>query len=393
MAKKKKRDAKRLQLLALLLVVLIVAVISLIKYFDTPGGRIILLDIGFKSRFAAVQEELGESILGALEQSGIGRGDITFDSDEGMALPAVTLDVQVGEKESLLKINAALDAAVRASGGRVRSCIEGKRGRSITLEVGTRRTVTHRCYIWKDRRKPRAVTPAGPAPAVALIVDDFGFFNNKLVREFLALEIPLTISVIPGLKHSSDICAQAGEAGKEILCHLPMEPESGAEDVGEIPVVRVSMKDRDIRNAVEKALATTPGVVGMNNHMGSRATADRRVMGAVLEVCKKKDLIFIDSMTTNRSVVAEVAADMGIRSMENSLFIDNSSDETRDNMRKVMSIASRRGDIVAILHIKRDTLGHLRWMIEEARREGIRFVTVTEMIEIKDRKATEGGRS
>ena len=131
------------------------------------------------------------------------------------------------------------------------------------------------------------------------------------MKEFLELDIPLTISVIPGLKHSEKICLAAAEAGKDILCHLPMEAEKEGWDSGEIPLIRVSMKPAEIEKAIAKALETTPGAIGINNHMGSKATADRALMKTVLRLCRERGLFFFDSVTTSHSVVREVARELG----------------------------------------------------------------------------------
>jgi polysaccharide deacetylase 2 family uncharacterized protein YibQ len=391
--KKAKNSGGRLKALAALLVVLIVAVVAFSRYLDTPKGRILLLDLGVDSRFAEVQQDLEAAIVGALEGAGIERRGIRFERDSGVARPVSHLRVVVAENRSLIKINAAIDGAVHAAGGRIRSCVEGKSGRSIMMELGTRQALTHTCLIRKGRAGKQSRSPQGTGPVIALLVDDFGYFNNRLVREFLELDVPLTISVIPGLKYSSRICKQALDAGKEVLCHLPMEPEDGADDVGEIPLVRVAMRDREIRRVVEKALGTTPGITGMNNHMGSKATADRRVMRTVLGICRERGLYFVDSMTTNRSVVREMAEREQVESLSNDLFIDNREEETRENMHKLISIAEHRGDVLGILHVRSESLGQLRWLVEQARRKGIRFVTVSQLIEMKHYAHVEGGRS
>ena len=204
--------------------------------------------------------------------------------------------------------------------------------------------------------------------------------NNRLVREFLALEVPFTVSVIPGLKHSEKICRQAREAGKEVICHLPMEPEKDGSDQGDIPLVRTAMSGREIEKIVEKALESTPGVIGMNNHMGSKATADMRVMKSVMKVCRRKRLFFVDSYTTSKSVTAEAAEKAGVKTLRNDLFLDNRGEDVRENMRKIISIASRRGRVTAIMHVRRGNADHLRWLAEEAEREGVRIIRLSDMM-------------
>ena len=130
----------------------------------------------------------------------------------------------------------------------------------------------------------------------------------------------------------------------------------------------------------------------MNNHMGSRATADRRVMKAVLDVCRRRGLLFFDSMTTPHSVVCEVAREEGVLTTSNDIFIDNSEEEIREKMHKILAIAARKGRAIGILHVRRKTLENLKWMIGEAKKRGVRFRTISECIEKPTVAATEGGR-
>jgi polysaccharide deacetylase 2 family uncharacterized protein YibQ len=366
--------------LALVLLVLIVAGAAAVRYIRTPPGEMLLLDLGFGSRYDSVQKELDGHIVQALLLAGVDRKQITIreEKEPGERHLRAVLNAVVPGEISLFEVNSLITESVRAAGGRVHSCIESGGGRVIEMEVGTRRHITHTC-IMKKRREP-AREPGVEGPVVAIIVDDFGYFYNELARDFLTLEIPITVTVIPGLRYSKRICEAAARAGKEVLCHIPMEPEKGGWDGGDIPLIRVGMKEGEIGKAIGKALETTPGVVGMNNHMGSRATADREVMDAILALCRRRGLFFIDSMTTQRSVVREAARAAGVASLSNDLFIDNPDEDERENMGKIISIARRRGYAVGIMHVKRNTLKELKWMIGEAERAGVKFVTVSDMI-------------
>ena len=393
MAGKKRKKDPQLVRIAVVLAVLVIAAIALVRYLGTEKGEALLLDAGVGDRYAGVQRNLEMRIFEGLGRAGVPPKSITVkrQGGAGSSGPA-ELRVTVSRDLSLIRINSEIDAAVRLSGGRIRSCAEQGGGKAIVMEVGTRRRVTHRCVIRKGRKAVRKETPGAENPVVAIVVDDFGFFNNRLVREFLSLEIPLTVSVIPGLKYSERICESAREHGKDVLCHLPMEPEKGADDVGDIPLVRVAMKSKEIEQVVERALDSTPGIIGINNHMGSRATADRRVMQAVLRVCRRRDILFFDSMTTPHSVACEVAREAGVPTTSNDIFLDNSEEEIREKMHKMLAIAARRGSAVGILHVRRKTLEHLKWMIGEARKRGVRFQTISERIENLTVAAKEGGR-
>jgi polysaccharide deacetylase 2 family uncharacterized protein YibQ len=401
MATKKKKKNKstkhiaRVKRIAWSLGIAALITIALMRYFQTVRGGAFLLDVGFSGRYKVVQEALSEKVMEALYPLAILDDDIKVirEKPDSSGRSVVIMRGEVPHGGSIMQVNAAIDAAALSIGARVRRCIEKKDGAVIEMELGTRRFITHRCYFRMSKRGKTPYRIETTGPAISIVVDDFGFFNNRLVKEFLELEVPVTISVIPGLKHSEKICRMAESAGKEALCHLPMEPEKGADDVGDIPLVRTAMSGKEIERIVQKALKTTPGVIGMNNHMGSKATADRAVMDAIMNVCAKEGMIFFDSLTSSKSVVREAAAAAGVGSSRNDLFLDNNKKDTRENMKKFLSLAARRGRVVAIMHVRRESLEDLKWMIGEARRKGIRFIKLSEMIGSKALANNQGGRS
>ena len=380
---------------AVVLCLVFIAVLGVYRYFKTESGRVFLLDAGVDNRYAYVQRDMEQRIVKALRRYGVMGKHLRIETENqaGSESTATIIRAETAPDASLVQINAAISKTVRAIGGRVRSCSEGKDGTIITMEIGTRRALTHRCVIKKgSEREHRAGAGQRPERVVAICVDDFGFFNNTLVKEFLELDIPLTIAVIPGLKHSQKICLEAAEAGKDILCHLPMEAEKEGWDSGEIPLIRVSMKPAEIEKAVARALDTTPGAIGINNHMGSKATADRALMKTVLRLCRDRGLFFFDSLTTPHSVAREVAKELGTNAASNDMLVDGGDGDTRENMRKLLSIAASRGSAIGIVHVKSQSLDDLRWMIDEARKEGVDFVTISQMIRMHNLAMAEGGR-
>lgn len=391
--KAKSDGSKHLRNMAILLVMLLIAALAFYRYLRTESARVFLLDAGLSSRYEIVQRDVGKRITKALRAYGVPSDRVKSEKAEasGRERAVVVIHAEAPPDASLIQINSAVKKAAGEIGARVRSCREGKDGRSITMEIGTRRVLTHRCVIKKGSEREVQVERYLGAPVVALCVDDFGFFYNALVKDFLALEVPLTISIIPGLKHSQRIAIEAEKAGKDAICHLPMEAEKEGWDSGEIPLIRGAMSAREIEKATEKALETVPGVIGMNNHMGSKATADRKVVEAVLRVCRAHSLYFFDSVTTPRTVVHEVAGELHVPTASNDLFVDGGDGETRENMQKLLSIAARRGSAIGIVHARAQTLRDVRWMIDEAEKEGIRFITISEMINRRSLKISEGG--
>ncbi|WP_025695123.1 divergent polysaccharide deacetylase family protein, partial [Paenibacillus durus] len=114
-----------------------------------------------------------------------------------------------------------------------------------------------------------------------------------------------------------------------------------------------SLSDQEIRKRVEAAVDNVPYAVGINNHMGSKVTGDERVMRAVLSVCKERGLFFVDSHTNYRSVVGQVAEQMGLPRVENHVFLDDT--HTASHVTRQLQRAGKR----ALDHKYCVTIGHV----------------------------------
>ncbi|MEO9170276.1 MAG: divergent polysaccharide deacetylase family protein [Candidatus Baltobacteraceae bacterium] len=228
---------------------------------------------------------------------------------------------------------------------------------------------------------PEASLPAIPpkignpnAPKLALIIDDCGQWIAT-ERGFVALDVPLTVSVLPDVAYTATIAREADEAGKGVMLHLPMETLSGMNPgPGEITT---EMTDAQIARQVESDLAQVPLATGVNNHEGSKASADPRVMRDVLRaIVKHGNLFFIDSKTNSRSIAEQTAVEAGVPTAARDVFLDNKEDVAYSEMqlREAADIAKRTGSAIAIGHPRATTLAAVRALIPELRADGIEFV-------------------
>ena len=212
------------------------------------------------------------------------------------------------------------------------------------------------------------------APKLALIIDDCGQWIAT-ERAFVALPVPLTLSVLPDVHYTTSIAQEAQAAGKGVMLHLPMETLSGM-DPGPGKVT-TTMTDAQITAQVESDLAQVPLAKGVNNHEGSKASADPRVMRDVLDVIAKHgDLFFIDSRTNSKSVGESVASSTGVPTAGRDVFLDNKADVAYSEMqlREAAAIAKRNGSAIAIGHPRPTTLAAVRALIPELQAQGIEFV-------------------
>ena len=195
---------------------------------------------------------------------------------------------------------------------------------------------------------PRQVEPQG---RLAVIIDDAGYSLTEL-QPFLELPGPLTVAVLPNLPHSTEAARRIVAAGKDLILHCPMEAE-GEEDPGP-GALRVGMSEGQVDALLDAAFASVPGAVGMNNHMGSRATADPELMGAVLRYLKRQGKFFVDSRTTADTVGPAVAESVGVPFLQRNLFIDDErSEKSIANAFDVgVREARTRGSAVVIGHVQ-----------------------------------------
>ncbi|WP_324668202.1 divergent polysaccharide deacetylase family protein [Geochorda subterranea] len=234
---------------------------------------------------------------------------------------------------------------------------------------------------WPGREPARA--------RLAIVIDDWGYAWSA-AETFLAMDVPLTVAVIPFLPHSQEQAAAARQRGFEVLVHLPMEPLDPAVDPGP-HAITIGLAPDEIRRRVEMAIDAVPGAVGVNNHMGSKATADRRVMELVLETVRRRGLFFVDSRTTAQSVVGEVAAGMGMPWARNDLFLDG--ERSVGYVRARLLLAARRaletGQAVAIGHVRPATAAAVASVLPELRRQGIEVVPVSALLGERQRASID----
>ena len=226
--------------------------------------------------------------------------------------------------------------------------------------------------------------PAGPAPSdhprVAVIFDDAGY-SLRAAREVMALPRPVTISILPDLPFSTPVAEEAAARQVQVILHLPVQPDNPALELGPGGIT-VDMTDDAIARTVASDFTTVPGAVGTNNHMGSRGTADPRVMRAILGVVKARHLFFVDSLTSPRSVGAETARALGVPTAVRAVFLDNQDDDTyvRAQFHALIRVAQTRGDAIAIGHVGKVTVRVLREMLPEFDEAGVRFVAVSALV-------------
>ena len=217
--------------------------------------------------------------------------------------------------------------------------------------------------------------PSPPQARMAIIVDDMGLDLN-IAKKLAALDADLTFSIMPLRPYTKETARYLHAKGKEVMLHLPMEGNGKNPGPG---TIYLGMSPAEVRAILHEDLRSVPYIQGVNNHMGSKVTADRTIMTLVQRELKGKDLFFIDSLTTNRSVCGEVATQVGIRFNARDVFLDNtqSADYIKGQLMKLVAVARRYPEAIGICHPHPVTIAVLQEELPRLQREGLVIVRVS----------------
>ena len=214
---------------------------------------------------------------------------------------------------------------------------------------------------WRKNAVQLAEIP--PGPQIAIVIDDAGV-DRKRTAAAIALPAPVTIAFLTYAGALPKQVKAARDAGHEIMVHMAMEPLNSSVDPG--PNVLLSKSDEaEILKRLTWGLDRFTGYVGINNHMGSRFTADPVGMNVVMRELKRRGLLFLDSRTSGSSVGPSVALANDVPFTQRNIFLDNvpTLEAVNTQLRLMEQFARRNGYAVAIGHPRDATITALsQWM-------------------------------
>jgi len=212
---------------------------------------------------------------------------------------------------------------------------------------------------------------------ISIIIDDMGG-SMEIAKKFVELPYPIALAVLPYEPYSQEVARLAKKHGKVVLLHMPMEPHGYPEKNPGKGALLVG-QDRDTqRRLFLRALKHVPGAIGVNNHMGSRFTENREAMRVFLELVKEKNLFFIDSATTDKTVACDVAREVGIPCFRRDVFLDHevTASFTQAQLVRLFDIAQTKDLTIAIGHPHKITLELLQKGLAEIRNKNIEMVSL-----------------
>lgn len=241
-------------------------------------------------------------------------------------------------------------------------------------------------YLWISRPKKEIakipVTAPAAAGKIAIVLDDWGYSLGNLAV-LKQLRYPVTLAVLPNLPQTKIISQEALRLKFEVILHLPMEP---LEKINlEKNTVMVAMDEKTIKDILAADLESVAYAKGVSNHMGSKATKDAKTMIIVFNELRKRGLYFLDSYVSLDSVCFELAHKNNLSFAQRDIFLDNQNDPEyiRGQIDKLKLAAKANGKAVGIGHDRKVTLQVLKEIMPELRKEGYKFVRLSELVDKK----------
>ncbi len=232
----------------------------------------------------------------------------------------------------------------------------------------------------RTHREPAHAERAAHGPRLAIIIDDLGNDPSE-AKSVVALPFPITASVLPHLEYSAQTADEAWSRGDQVILHLPMQPVGDAAK-SEAIELRSGMSTSQVQTTLAGMLASVPHAIGVNNHEGSRATADPRLMAELMPLLRARGLFFIDSRTTAATVAYDEAERTGVRAASRKVFLDDTP--TREAVLAQLDLAARDalhdGAAIAIGHPHPQTIAALADGVPRLERRGIRVVFASDLV-------------
>lgn len=190
---------------------------------------------------------------------------------------------------------------------------------------------------------------------LAIVIDDIGY-RPKEDNAIYAMPKEISVAIIPSAPYAAQRNEQAKQQNRDVLIHLPMQPmgnhkiESGG--------ITLGMSQQNVAEKIQNAKKIVSHAIGLNNHMGSAATADQDLMNKLMNVLREQYLFFLDSRTIGRSVASKTAKEQGVKALDRHIFLDDSDDlsDVQHQFQQSIHYARKHGTAIVIGHPRKNTI-------------------------------------
>lgn len=227
--------------------------------------------------------------------------------------------------------------------------------------------------------------PAVPAdqsskPVISIIIDDLGYRYQDDVRA-LELPGPVAYAILPHAPYTKKISELAATKNKDVLLHQPMQAIQKNNLLGP-GALTVNMTRDEFTKIVNINIRAVPNLIGINNHMGSLLTRYPEQMQWLMEIIKDNKKFYVDSLTSDASLAAEIAGKNNIPYLSRDVFLDNNHDGEyiHEQFNKLIDKAKQKGTALGIGHSHPKTIETLSRLLQDLEQYGVEIIDLKSLL-------------
>ena len=223
---------------------------------------------------------------------------------------------------------------------------------------------------------------------LAIVIDDFGGYEQGGVETMLSIDAPLTCAVMPNLENSLINSTKALEAGKEVIVHMPMQAHVSIPEMWYgTNYIKTGDTAEQVNHKLDTAFKSVKGAKGFNIHIGSGACQNIETMKHVYQYAKENNLFFLDSRTHERTVCQTVAEALDVVYLGRDEFLEpkgaKSYEGAKHHLKVACELAKEKGYAIAIGHVGNhggeSTARAIKDGIKDIEAMGVKIVPLSEL--------------
>lgn len=225
-------------------------------------------------------------------------------------------------------------------------------------------------------------------PKMSIVIDDFGSFDQSGVDTMLSCKEKLTCAVMPNVDNTEANINKIKEGGHEIILHMPMQahvslPESW---YGPIYIANYDTPEKVVEK-LDKCMQSFEGVKGLNIHIGSGVSKNRKLMSVIYDYAKKHNLYFLDSRTIETDSTVQACNDTQSIYLGRDVFLEADKNRSYQGVKSRLiegaNKALEKGRAIVIGHVGAEggenTAKAILDTVDEINKMGVKIVPLSEI--------------
>ncbi|MFC1566609.1 divergent polysaccharide deacetylase family protein [bacterium] len=180
-----------------------------------------------------------------------------------------------------------------------------------------------------------------PIAYLSIVLDDVGY-SLKELYPYIDLNLPITFAIFPNEKFSKKAADLLKKYGFDYILHQPMEAFEKKYLMKN--TLSEGLSESKMAEILENNLKSIDYPWAINNHMGSKFTSNPIAMKKFLNILKDRNMVFLDSKTSYKSVTNKIAKSVGARVLTRNIFLDQVNNRTHDFIRSQFLLAMDKAE-------------------------------------------------